>query len=71
MNAIVDDYRLQLGASEYVPIVIGGMGVDISTAELALEACRLGGIGHISDAMTLLVADKRLGARFTKTKAAR
>ena len=59
MNAIVDDYRLQLGASEYVPIVIGGMGVDISTAELALEACRLGGIGHISGAMTLLVADQK------------
>jgi nitronate monooxygenase len=34
-----------------VPIMVGGMGVDISTAELALEAARLGGIGHISDAM--------------------
>ncbi|MFO1399759.1 MAG: hypothetical protein U1F30_00875 [Steroidobacteraceae bacterium] len=31
-----------------MPIVIGGMGVDISSAELALEAARLGGIGHIS-----------------------
>jgi len=30
--------------------MIGGMGVDISTADLALEAARLGGIGHISDA---------------------
>jgi NAD(P)H-dependent flavin oxidoreductase YrpB (nitropropane dioxygenase family) len=28
--------------------MIGGMGVDISTAELALEAARLGGIGHMT-----------------------
>ena len=43
----VDDYRLRLGGRELVPIMIGGMGVDISTAELALVAARLGGIGHI------------------------
>ncbi len=71
MNDVVDNYRLRLGTSEYVPIMIGGMGVDISTAELALEACRLGGIGHVSDAMALLVADKMLGERFTKKKAGR
>jgi nitronate monooxygenase len=46
----VDDFRLRFGKQELVPIVIGGMGVDISTAELALEVARLGGIGHISDA---------------------
>lgn len=45
--------------------------MDISTLELALQAVRLGGIGHISDAMSLLVVDKTLGTRFTKTKAAR
>ena len=44
----VDDFRLRFGKQELVPIVIGGMGVDISTADLALEAARLGGIGHIS-----------------------
>ncbi len=71
MNDVVDNYRLRLGTSEYVPIMIGGMGVDISTAELALEASRLGGIGHVSDAMALLVADKMLGERFTKKKAGR
>lgn len=38
----VDDFRLKLGGKNYVPIMIGGMGVDISTAELALEAARLG-----------------------------
>ena len=47
----VDDFRLRFGKKEYVPIMIGGMGVDISTSELALEAARLNGIGHISDAM--------------------
>ena len=47
----VDDFRLKFGNKEFVPIMIGGMGVDISTAELALEAARLGGVGHISDAM--------------------
>ncbi|MEZ4755005.1 MAG: hypothetical protein R3A13_12005 [Bdellovibrionota bacterium] len=41
---IVDNYRLTLKEEKYVPIMIGGMGVDISTPELALEAARLGGI---------------------------
>lgn len=64
----VDDFRLQFGKKQLVPIVIGGMGVDISTAELALEAARLGGIGHISDAMVNTVADRRFNARFVKDK---
>jgi len=54
----VDDFRLRLGKHELVPIMIGGMGVDISTADLALVAARLGGIGHISDAMINTVADR-------------
>ena len=64
----VDDYRLNLGGSELVPIMIGGMGVDISTAELALEAARLGGIGHISDAMLPTVADRHYDTKFVKEK---
>ena len=64
----VDDFRLRFGKKEYVPIVIGGMGVDISTAELALEAARLGGVGHISDAMISTVADRRFNAKFVKEK---
>jgi len=48
--------------------MIGGMGVDISTAELALEAARLGGIGHISDAMLPTVADRRYETDFVKAK---
>ena len=65
---VVDNYRFQLGSSEFVPIMVGGMGVNISTAELALEACRLGGIGHISDAMNPFVSDKKFETHFTKTK---
>jgi len=64
----VDDFRLSLGKKEIVPIVVGGMGVDISTAELALEAARLGGIGHISDAMIADVCDKRFKTTFIKDK---
>jgi nitronate monooxygenase len=64
----VDDFRLQFGKQELVPIIIGGMGVDISTAELALEAARLGGIGHISDAMLPTVADRRYETHFIKEK---
>jgi nitronate monooxygenase len=64
----VDDFRLRFGEREIVPIMIGGMGVDISTAELALEAARLGGIGHISDAMLPTVADRRYETDFVKTK---
>lgn len=66
----VDDFRLQLGKHELVPIMIGGMGVDISTADLALEAARLGGIGHISDAMVNTVSDRRYNTKFVKEKLA-
>jgi nitronate monooxygenase len=69
--SIVNDFRMRLGANEYVPIICGGMGVNISTAELALEACRLGGIGHISDAMNPFVSDKKFETHFTKTKSAK
>jgi nitronate monooxygenase len=64
----VDDFRLKLGKHELVPIVVGGMGVDISTAALALEAARLGGIGHISDAMVPTVSDRRFNTKYVKNK---
>ena len=64
----VDDFRLRFGKQELVPIVIGGMGVDISTAGLALEAARLGGIGHVSDAMITTVTDRRFNTKFVKEK---
>lgn len=68
MTKKVDDFRLRFGKQELVPIMIGGMGVDISTAELALEAARLGGVGHISDAMLPTVTDRRYDTDFVKEK---
>lgn len=65
---IVDNFRLQLGGREYVPIVIGGMGVNISTTELALAAERLGGIGHISDAEVGHVCDQIFSTTYTTRK---
>jgi nitronate monooxygenase len=64
----VDDFRLTFGKQALVPIMIGGMGVDISTAELALVAAKLGGIGHISDAMVPTVSDRRFKTQFVKQK---
>ncbi|MBU6261032.1 MAG: nitronate monooxygenase [Burkholderiales bacterium] len=66
----LDDFRLRLGRHELVPIVVGGMGVDISSSDLALEAARLGGVGHISDAMVKTVTDRRYNTKFVKAKQA-
>ena len=64
----VDNFRLQLGKQEYIPIVIGGMGVNISTTELALAAEKLGGIGHISDAEVCYVCDQIFSTSYTTRK---
>eukprot|EP00825_Cyclidium_porcatum_P031835 TRINITY_DN3377_c0_g1_i3.p1 TRINITY_DN3377_c0_g1~~TRINITY_DN3377_c0_g1_i3.p1 ORF type:complete len:169 (-),score=17.97 TRINITY_DN3377_c0_g1_i3:52-558(-) len=66
----VDDFRLRLGKHELVPIMVGGMGVDISSADLAVEVARLGGVGHISDAMIKTVSDRRYKTKFVKDKLA-
>jgi nitronate monooxygenase len=64
----LDDFRMRIGRDELVPIMIGGMGVDISSSDLALEASRLGGVGHISDAMVKTVTDRRYKTKFVKAK---
>ncbi len=64
----VNNFRLNLGGKEYVPIIIGGMGVNISTTELALSAERLGGIGHISDAEVMFVCDQLFGTTYMSDK---
>jgi nitronate monooxygenase len=66
----LDDFRLRLGRDELVPIMVGGMGVDISSADLALVAARLGGVGHISDAMIKTVTDRRYKTKYVKAKQA-
>jgi nitronate monooxygenase len=64
----LDDYRMKIGSQELVPLMIGGMGVDISSTDLALVAAKLGGVGHISDAMSPTVTDRRYKTSFVKDK---
>ena len=71
LSTNLDNFRLNFTNdknSQFIPIMIGVMGVDISTSDLALTAARLGGIGHISDAMVLTVTDRRYQTSFTKNK---
>jgi nitronate monooxygenase len=62
------DCRAVIGGSEYFPLMIGGMGVDVSTSAMVLEAARLGCIAHLSDAMVPAVCDKYFGTTFTRNK---
>lgn len=68
LDKCVDDFRLKLGSHEYIPIMQGGMGVDISTSALALSVARCGGIGHISDAMAPYLSDRKFGTKLQNTK---
>ena len=63
------DYELKLGDHSLVPIMLGGMGVNISTKDLALAVARCGGVGHVSDAMLPDVTDRLFGTGFTAQKA--
>lgn len=64
----LDNHRLRFGTREYLPIVTGGMGVDISATALALTAAQMGGIGHISDAMLPTVVDQERRTSFVRDK---
>ncbi|MCC6219840.1 MAG: nitronate monooxygenase, partial [Deltaproteobacteria bacterium] len=66
--SIVDDFRFFLKDREFVPIIVGGMGVDISNSKLALAIANLGGIGHISDAMSPCVSDRAFRTTFQSSK---
>ena len=68
MNKL-DDVRFTLKNKEYVPIMIGGMGVNISTPEMALAGARQGGIAHISDALAYELSDRYYNTGFAKTRA--
>ena len=65
----LDEFRLMLAGRELVPIMQGGMGVNISTAEMALAVAKEGGVGHVSDAMLPDLVDRLFGTGFTKMKA--
>ena len=62
----LEQFRFKIKNKVYKPVIIGGMRVDISTPELALVAARLGGVGHISDAMSPFVSDSRFGTTYQK-----
>ncbi|MBU2513366.1 nitronate monooxygenase [bacterium] len=64
----LDDFRLNLGGKEYIPIMLGGMGVDISTPDFALAGARLGGIAHLSDALICAVSDRHHQTDFVKQR---
>ena len=65
----LDDYRLMLAGRELVPLMQGGMGVNISTQAMALAVAHAGGNGHVSDAMLPDLADRLFETGFTKMKA--
>lgn len=64
----LDDFRLCLRGKSLIPIMQGGMGVNISTAEMAQAVAARGGIGHVSDAMIPDLADRLFGTGFTRMK---
>ena len=65
----LSSYALTLRGRDYSPLIVGGMGTNISTAELGLAVEKLGGISHLSDAMLMDVSDRLFGTRFTAAKA--
>ncbi|HEY3378923.1 MAG TPA: nitronate monooxygenase [Armatimonadota bacterium] len=64
----LNDFTLTLGKKEYVPIIIGGMGVDTSSPELALAVAKMNGISHLSDAMILPVVDRHFHTHFVQER---
>ena len=67
----LDDFRLSFKGREFLPLMVGGMGTNISTANLVLAIEKLGGMAHLSDAMLPDVADREIGTHFTKEKTIR
>ena len=70
-NVCLKDLRVRLKDKEYVPLMVGGMGVNISTAEMVLAVEKLGGIAHLSDAMVMDLCDRLYGTTYSADKAKR
>lgn len=68
MTNTLNNYRLCFRDREYIPIISGGMGVDISSTELAVAVAKEGGIGHISDAMSPFISDRKFGTHYQNEK---
>ena len=68
MSDRLSDFPITFRNRSYAPLMVGGMGVNISNAELALAVEKLGGIAHLSDALLMEVADKHFGTSVCKEK---
>lgn len=64
----LDDFRLSFKGREFLPLMVGGMGTNISTANLVLAIEKLGGMAHLSDAMLPDVADREIGTHSPKKR---
>ncbi|MDZ4187353.1 MAG: hypothetical protein U1D25_04460 [Hydrogenophaga sp.] len=64
----ISNFDFILNGKILIPLMQGGMGVNISTAELALSVASNNGVGHISDAMILSVSDDVFKTSYTKKK---
>lgn len=68
MSDRLSDFRVTFRNRSYTPLIVGGMGVNISNDVLALAVEKLGGIAHLSDALLMEVADKQFGTSLCKEK---
>ncbi len=71
MQEKLSDYSVTLGGRQYKPLMVGGMGVNISNSRLVLAVEKLGGIAHLSDALLMDVCDRELGTHYSQTKTRR
>ena len=68
MSDRLADFPVTFHNRQYAPLMVGGMGVNISNDTLALAVEKLGGIAHLSDALLMDIADKQFGTGFCKDK---
>lgn len=68
MSEQLKDFPVRLGGKQYPPVMVGGMGVNISNAELALAVEKIGGIAHLSDALLMDVLDREGGTHYCRDK---
>ena len=68
MQEKLSDYSITLRGRQYKPLMVGGMGVNISSSKLVLAVEKLGGIAHLSDALLMDVCDRELGTHYSQAK---
>ncbi|MBO5658762.1 MAG: nitronate monooxygenase [Duodenibacillus sp.] len=68
MQNCLNDFRMTLGGKSYAPLMLGGMGVNISNDNLVLAVEKLGGMAHLSDALLMDVSDRQFGTNYSAQK---